>query len=94
MKPLSELLPAFFKERNISPGNENEHEVSVRMFEDHLGEPKPLYKITRRDVLAYKAALLELPSNYAKRFPDTTLSQAMVANKREKYPTLSWHRAP
>jgi len=86
IKPLSELLPAFFKERNISGGNENEHEVSVRMFEEHLGEPTPLYKITRRDVLAYKAALLELPANYVKRFPDTKLPDAIIANKKRKVP--------
>lgn len=86
IKPLSELLPLFFKERNISGGNENEHEVSVRMFEEHLGEAKPLYKITRRDVLDYKAALLELPANYVKRFPDTQLPDAIIANKKRKVP--------
>jgi hypothetical protein len=90
-KPLAELLSAFFKERNMSGGNQHEHGVSVRMFEEHLGEAKPLYKITRREVIAYKAALLELPTNYVKRFPDTALPEAIIANKNRKapYPLLA-----
>ena len=61
------------------------------MFEEHLGEAKPIYRVTRRDVLDYKAALLELPTNYVKRFPDTNLPDAIIANKIRKkpYPLLA-----
>lgn len=85
-KPLSDLVSDFLKERNIGTGSQHEHSVSVRMFEEHLGESRPIYKITRRDVIDYKNALLELPSNYTKRFPDVALPDAIKANKKRKVP--------
>ncbi len=84
--PLSELVPKFLAERNISESSQHEHVVSARMIEEHLGEARPIYKITRRDVIDYKNALLDLPSNYVKRFPSMTLPQALKANKERKEP--------
>jgi integrase len=81
VKPLSELLPAFLGERGASPSMQREHHVSVRMFEEHLGEPRPVYTITRKDVNAYKRALMEAPARYTKRFPGKTLPEAIEANK-------------
>jgi integrase len=91
LKPLSELVGAFLKERDIGTGSQHEHSVSVRMLEEFFEEPKPLYKITRRDVIDYKGALLELPSSYSKRFPKLTLPDAIIANKKriEPYPFLA-----
>lgn len=90
MLPLSEIVPKFLAERKISSASQHEHVVSARMFEEHLGEPKPIYKITRRDVLDYKNALLELPSNYVKRFPNSTLPDAIKLNQKraQQFPTL------
>jgi integrase len=85
-KPLSELVGAFLKERNISVGTQHEHGVSVRMFEEFLGAPKPVYTITKRDIINYKNALLELPAHYTQRFPNLTLLRATEANKRRPVP--------
>ena len=76
-KPLSEILPLFLSGRNTSQSMANEHHVSARMFEEFLGEPKPVYKITRQDVRGYMKALQETPANYVKRFPGNTLPQAI-----------------
>ena len=62
-------MPKFLAERKISSSSQHEHVVSARMIEEHFGDARPIYKITRRDVIEYKNALLELPSNYIKRFP-------------------------
>lgn len=90
-KPLSVVLSAMMTEKQGKPGTVYEYEVAVRMFEEFLGEAKPAYRITRQDVLAYKNALLETPSNYTKRFPDKTLPEAVRLNKRRKepFPTLN-----
>jgi len=86
MLPLSELLPRFLAERQIRASSQNEHVVSVRMVEEHFGEARPIYKITKRDVIDYKNALLELPSHYVKRFPGMIMPDAIAANKKRKEP--------
>jgi integrase len=91
VKPLSELAKACMKERGTTPSVNRELEVACRMFEEHLGEEKPAYRITRQDVLSFKRALAETPSNYVARFPDMKLPEAIAANKARKtpYPVLS-----
>lgn len=92
-KPLSELLPAFLKERNASPHVNFEYHATVRLFEEVCGEPKPVYAITRQDVRAFKDALGETPAYAAKHFKGMTLPEAVKANKARKapLPTLdSW----
>lgn len=85
-KPLREILRLFLSGRNASQSMANEHHVSARMFEEFLGEPKPVYKITRRDVRGYMKALQETPANYVKRFPGKTLPQAIKLNAERKTP--------
>lgn len=87
---LRDLLPRFLAESEMSEASKNEHDVSVRMFDEFTGEPRPLFRITRRDVLAYKDALLATPANYVKRFPNLSLPEAIKANKERKapFPTL------
>jgi len=58
----------------------------VRMFEEYLGEAKPIYSITRQDVRGFMRALSEAPANSAKRFPGMTLPQAIKANKARVSP--------
>ena len=85
-KSLSEILPQFIKESGASPQTNYERQMIARIFEEHLGEPKPLYRITRQDVQSFKRALQELPSNHAKRFPKMTLPEAIKANKARATP--------
>ncbi len=92
---LSTLLADFHAERTagnrtLSPKTMDEHKVAVRMLEEFLGQGTPAASITRQDMLAYKRALLETPSNYRKRFPGKWLKQAIEENKKltEPYPTL------
>lgn len=90
-KPLSEILPAMLKEKQAKDATEYEYGVAVRMFEEFLGDGRPVYRITRADVLAYKNALLDTPSNYSKRFPNKPLRDAIKLNGARKtpFPTLS-----
>ena len=90
-KPLSEIVPLVMTEKKARAVSAYEYAVAIRMFEEHLGEAQPAYTITRRDVLAYKAALMETPANYTKRFPDTPLPEAIKRNKSRKtpFPTLN-----
>jgi integrase len=90
-KPLSEILPAMLKEKQAKDATEYEYGVAVRMFEEFMGEARAIYRITRADVLAYKNALLDTPSNYSKRFPKKPLPEAIKLNAARKspFPTLS-----
>ncbi|WP_198136929.1 tyrosine-type recombinase/integrase [Nitrobacter hamburgensis] len=83
---LSEIFKRYSAERKATPATTQECEVAIRMFEEHLGKPKPLYRITRQDVQGFKRALLETPIHYRKRFPGKTLPEAIVANKKRKEP--------
>lgn len=85
-KSLTELLTAFAGEKGSRPGTVYEYQVAVRMFEEFLGEPRPVYAITRQDVLGYKRALMETPANYTKRFPASTLPEAIKLNKGRAKP--------
>ncbi len=92
---LSEVLEAFHRERTaggrtLAQKTLNEHRVAVRMFEEFMGAPVTTQAITKADILAYKAALLETPARYILRFPGLTLPQAIEANKKRKdpFPTL------
>jgi integrase len=85
--PLSQILPRMHAEkRNLRDSTKAEQRVAVRMFEEFLGEPTPVYKISRRTMIDYKNALLQTPSNYLTRFKGKSLPQAIEANKRRKEP--------
>ncbi|SDA15560.1 Phage integrase family protein [Methylobacterium sp. UNC378MF] len=90
-KPVSEIVPLMMAEKKAQAATAYEYGVAVRMFEEHLGESRPVYTITRRDVLSYKAALMDTPANYTKRFPDATLPEAIRRNKARAipFPTLN-----
>jgi integrase len=90
-KTLAELLPRFLAERGASGANQSEHHVSVRMFQEFLGEPTPVYKVTRSHLNGYKTALMQTPSNYVKRFPGMTLPQAIEANQKRASPFPKLH---
>ncbi|MEZ0253474.1 MAG: tyrosine-type recombinase/integrase [Methylobacteriaceae bacterium] len=85
-KPLSEIVPLVMAEKKARAASAYEYEVAVRMFEEHLGEARAVYAIARRDVLAYKAALMETPANYTKRFPGAPLPEAIRLNKSRAAP--------
>lgn len=86
VKPLSELVPLFAAERGANPAMNREYEVAARIFEEHMGEAVPAYKITRQDVHAFKRALGDTPANYTKRFPGMSLPEAIKANKARATP--------
>jgi integrase len=92
---LDEILVAFHRERTagnrtLASKTMEEHKVAVRMLHEFLGGAVPARSISRKDMLAYKQALLETPSRYALRFPGLTLPQAIKKNAKraEPFPTL------
>jgi integrase len=89
-KTLSELLPSYLKERGAAARSDFDSETTIRMFDEFLDEAKPVYRITRADVNAFKRALSETPSNYTKRF-GLKLPEAIKANKKRAapYPCLN-----
>jgi len=90
-KTLSEILPDFIKERKPSERTTNEYRLTVRLFEEVLGEDKPVYRITRADAIAFKKALQDLPANHTKRFPGLTVPQAIKENKGRLEPFKPLH---
>ncbi len=85
-KTLSELLPEYLRQKDMSEASKNEAHVAVRMAEDWFVETRPVYTYTRRDMLQFMDALVGAPSNALKRFPGLTLPQAIEANKKRKVP--------
>lgn len=85
-KTLSEIVSVMMIEKKAQPASVYEYQVAVRMFEEHLEEPRPVYMIARRDMLSYKAALMDTPANYTKRFPNTPLPEAIKRNKARATP--------
>jgi integrase len=81
-----EILPNFIKERGAAVRTDYDLEVTLRMFEEALDEPRPIYRITRADITAFKRALSETPANYTKRFKGAKLPDAIKANKRRAVP--------
>jgi integrase len=84
-KTLSELLPSYLTERGAAARSDFDSETTIRMFDEFLDEARPVYRITRTEVNAFKRALSETPSNYTKRF-GLTLPEAIKANKKRAVP--------
>ena len=91
LKPLSSLVDTFTGERKASESTNRETAIAVSMLEEVMGEPRPLYKITRQDIHALKKTLSDLPSNYKKRFPDHLMAEAIKANKARNKPFAVLH---
>ena len=89
-RPLSDLLPTIVADRKPSPAVAREMSVTIRMLEEALEGKRPVYKVIRSDIQAFKRILAETPSNYVKRFPSLTLPAAIEANKTRQtpYPVL------
>lgn len=88
---LSDVLKAFHKERSaggrsLASKTMEEHKSAVRMFEEFTGGPVAVRSITRKNVIAYKQALLETPTRYTLRFRGLTLPQAIKANRKRSEP--------
>jgi integrase len=85
-KVLSEFVPDFVKERGAGPQQNHDCKTTVRMFEEHLGDAKPIYSITRQDVRGFARALSDAPASSTKRFPGLTFPEAIKANKARATP--------
>jgi hypothetical protein len=83
---LSDLAVQFGKEKGIGDRTRHDNRVTIRMLEEQIGEPLPIYQLTRQHVHAFKRALADAPANYTKRFPDMTLPEATKANKARSKP--------
>ena len=55
-KTLAEIAHRFLAERSAKPSTNFEYEVAVRILDEHLGEPKPIYSITRADIHELKGS--------------------------------------
>jgi integrase len=86
VKTLSEILPTYLAERSATSRTDYDSSVTVRMFEEFLGEPRAIYQISRADVRGFKNALAETPSNYKSRFDGAKLPDAIKKNKELKTP--------
>jgi integrase len=85
-KTLSEILPTYLAERSATARTDYDSSVTVRMFEEFLGEPRAIYQISRADIRGFKNALAETPSNYKSRFDGSILPDAIKKNKELKTP--------
>jgi integrase len=88
---LTEALRSFHKERTaggntLAAKTMEEHRNAVRMFNEFVGADSVLRDITKKNVIAYKQALLETPTRYTLRFPGLTLVQAIKANRKRTQP--------
>ena len=90
-RTLGDLAEQFAKEKATGDRTRHDNRVTIRMLEEQLGEPLPIYRLTRQHVHAFKRALADAPANYSKRFPGTTLPEATRANKARpsSYPLLN-----
>ena len=90
-RTLGDLAEQFATEKATSDRTRHDNRVTIRMFEEQLGEPLPIYRLTRQHVHAFKRALADAPANYTKRFPGMTLPEAIKANKArlKPYPLLN-----
>jgi hypothetical protein len=90
-RTLGELSEQFAKEKATGDRTRHDNRVMIRMLEEHLGDPLPIYRLTRQHVHAFKRSLADAPANHSKRFPGMTLPEAIKANKaRSKpYPLLN-----
>ncbi|WP_316195915.1 MULTISPECIES: tyrosine-type recombinase/integrase [unclassified Bradyrhizobium] len=89
-RTLSDLAEQFAKEKATSDRTRHDNRVTIRMLEEQIGEPLPIYRLTRQHVHAFKRMLADAPANYTKRFPGMTLPEAVKANKgrAKPYPLL------
>lgn len=88
---LLDILSAFHKERgaggrSLADKTMDEHKTAIRMFGEFAGANMPVKSITKKDLIAYKQALLETPTRYTLRFPGLTLPQAIKANQKRETP--------
>jgi integrase len=84
---LEDLLKKFHGER--TGGTEktrNEHTVAIRMLSGFLGKGRVIREITRAEMIAYKDALRQLPTNSQQRFRGMTVPQAIKANAKRAIP--------
>jgi hypothetical protein len=90
-RTLGDLAEQFATEKATSDRTRHDNRVTIRMFEEQLGEPLPIYRLTRQHVHGFKRALADAPANYTKRFPGMTLPEAIKANKArtKPYPLLN-----
>lgn len=90
-RTLGDLAEQFAKEKATGDRTKHDNRVTIRMLEEQMGEPLPIYQITRQHVHAFKRALADAPANYVKRFPDMTLPEAINANRAraKPYPLLN-----
>lgn len=90
-KSLAEIAADYVKERGASDQTNFECEATARVMEQVLGEAKPVYRLTRDDVKAFRNALIKAPVNYTKRFPGKTIVEASAANNARPtpYPLLN-----
>jgi len=90
-RTLGDLAGQFATEKATSDRTRHDNRVTIRMFEEQLGEPLPIYRLTRQHVHGFKRALADAPANYTKRFPGMTLPEAIKANKArtKPYPLLN-----
>ena len=85
-RTLGDLAGQFAKEKATGDRTRHDNRVTIRMLEEQLGEPLPIYQLTRQHVHGFKRALADAPANYTKRFPGMTLPEAIKANKVRSKP--------
>lgn len=89
-KILLELAKEFHRERqtghrSLAEKTMKEHLVAVHLLEEVVGKV-PADTLSKKDIIAFKAALMGTPTNYKQRFPGKRLTAAIEANQKRKEP--------
>ncbi|MGJ3261512.1 MAG: site-specific integrase [Rhodospirillales bacterium] len=88
--PIDELVDRFFNERKgLSPKHADEFRVSIDWMVEYFGTEKTIADYSVHDIVEYKDALLQTPTNFRKFFREKTIKQAIELNKAAERPVLS-----
>ncbi len=87
---LAELHEKYLAERqDITAEWRLTNRAIIRLFVEHIGAGRAVSSITKRDVRAWKEALLQFPSRGTMRGEKGSFQEIIARNKQEGRPTLS-----
>jgi integrase len=91
VEPVSGLIDRFLREKEgLGDSAIEKYRVMARLFDEFTGG-KAVRAIARADCVGFKDMLLQLPTNWTKRFPGKTAQEAIATNSisAEKLQTLA-----
>src|SRR6185437_2246451 len=86
---LAELHGRYLAEQQVSEEWKLTNGAVMRLFIDHIGHRTAASAIARKDVRAWKDALLKFPSRGTLRHPSASFQEIIKFNETEKKPAIS-----